>query len=125
VGTDTSLALRAAAALIATQGLAAAAAGVFLAVRGLGGDAGDIGRAELGAVLAFAGGVLLVVLAKAQLGRRRWARGPTIVLELLCLPVGWGLLQGHRPDAGVPLMVVAVAVLVLLAVGGAFAPETE
>ncbi|HMA46237.1 MAG TPA: hypothetical protein VKP11_03385 [Frankiaceae bacterium] len=115
--------LRAATALVALQGLALLGVGVFLAVRGFGPDTADRGRAELGAVLAVAGGALFLLLSRGLLARRRWARSPTVVLELLSLPVGYGLVQGDQPGYGVPLLGVALAALVLLAVSGALRPD--
>jgi hypothetical protein len=52
----------------------------------------------LGAVLAAM--VLAVAVLLAQLGRwlarrRRWARGPAIVLQLMALPVAWFMATGE------------------------------
>lgn len=113
---------RAVAALVAMQGFALVGIGFFLAVRGFGPDTANRGSAELGALLAVAGGVLFVLLAGGLLARRRWARSPTVVLELLSLPVGYGLLQSDQPGYGVPVVLLAVAALVLLTLSGALRP---
>jgi hypothetical protein len=49
------------------------------------------------------------------LGLRPSARSPVVLIQLLALPVGYSLgLQAGRPVAGVPILLLAVAVLVAL-----------
>ena len=71
------------------------------------------------AVLALAAAVGLGLVARGLLAGRRWARAPALVTNLILLPVAVGLLQAHVWYAGVPLLLWALAVLVLL-----FAPAT-
>jgi hypothetical protein len=71
-----------------------------------------------GAVLAAM--VLAVALLLAQLGRwlvrrRRWARGPAIVLQLMALPVAWFMATGE----GTGLTKVGGVVVAAFAVTGA------
>ncbi|SBW19720.1 putative membrane protein [Candidatus Protofrankia californiensis] len=116
-------ALRAAVVLLAAEGLLLVALGMFLVVRGFGADTDDRGRAELGGLLAVVAGVVLWLLAGALLAHRRWARSPLVVVQMLCLPVGVGLLQAHRYGEGIPLVVVPVGVLVLIGLAGGYRPR--
>jgi hypothetical protein len=52
--------------------------------------------------------------------RRRWARGPGIVVSMLQMPIGLTLLQNGQPYLGGPLFVLGLAGAVLL-----FAPSTR
>jgi hypothetical protein len=47
--------------------------------------------------------VLLGVLAFALARRRAWARGPSVVLELMLLPIGWYMVSGGLAWLGVPV----------------------
>ena len=58
-----------------------------------------------------------------MLARKRWARSPVLVLQILFLPVGWGLVQSGRPDFGVPVIMVPLATLVVLGMARALTPE--
>ncbi len=108
--------------LVVTEGLVMIGLGVLQFVRGFGGDIDDPWRAELGAAIALAFGTVACLLARALVLRRPWARSPIVLVQLLCLPVAVGLLQGGMYGYGVPLLVVPVAVLVLLGVSGAYRP---
>jgi hypothetical protein len=52
--------------------------------------------------------------------RRRWARGPAIVIELLQIPIGYTMLTGGLPAVGAPVLVLGLAGAALL-----FAPTTR
>lgn len=75
---------------------------------------------RLWAALAIAGFALLgaaicYLCGRGLLGLRPSARSPIVLLELLALPVGFSLgIQAGRPLAGIPVLVSALAVLVLL-----------
>lgn len=112
----------AATAGLTLQGLFIVALGALLVVRGFGADTDDEGRAELGGVLAIVGGLVVLALARAVLARRHWVRSPVVLIELLSIPVAVGLLQGGRYDVGVPLMVIAIAVPVLIGLAGVYVP---
>ncbi|OLR90398.1 hypothetical protein [Actinokineospora bangkokensis] len=103
-------------ALIALQGLAALVFTVVLLVEGLGGGGALGTRTVLGEVAYFAvftGGV--VACASGLFLGRTWARGPSIVLEVLVAGAAWYAIgPSGRPEIGVPVAVVAVAALVLL-----------
>ncbi len=69
------------------------------------------------AIAAFAllGALICYLCGRGLLGLRPSARSPIVLLELLALPVGFSLgVQAGRPLAGVPVLVSAVAVLLLL-----------
>jgi hypothetical protein len=112
--------LRAAAALVAVEGLTMIGLGALLLVRGFGADVDDVWRAELGAALALASGGGVVLLARALLTGRRRVQSPVVVTQLLCLPVAVGLVQGGLYGYGVPLLAVPIAVLILLGVSGVY-----
>ena len=112
--------LRACAVLVALQALGLAAVAVFYLVELVVATADDATRAVVSAVLALAAAVGLGLVARGLLQRRGWARSPALVTNLLVLPVAVGLLQGGRWYVGLPLLLWAVAVLVLL-----FAPGTS
>jgi hypothetical protein len=109
-------------ALVVTEGLVMIGLGGLQFVRGFGGDIDDRWRAELGAAMAFVFGAAACLLARALVFRRQWARSPTVLMQLLCLPVAVGLVQGGMYGYGVPLLVVPAAILILLGVSGAFRP---
>jgi hypothetical protein len=71
------------------------------------------------AALALVAALGLALVARGLLGAARWSRAPALVTNLILLPVGYGLVQGHVWYAGIPLLLLALAVLALL-----FAPST-
>ena len=107
------------ASLVALEAVGLLAAAVFYLVELVVADAGDPVRALVTAALALAAGAGLALVARGLLHRRRWARAPALVTNLILLPVGYGLVQGGRWYVGLPLLLLGVAVLVLL-----FAPAT-
>jgi hypothetical protein len=111
---------RAAAALLAAEALVLLGLGGLLVARGFGADIENQGRAELGGIMALVAGLFVALLARGLLTQRHASRSPTVVVQLLCLPVAWGLLQGGMYGYGVPLVVVPVSILVLLGLAGAY-----
>ena len=111
--------LRACAALVGLQAVGLVAVAVFYLVELVVADTDDAVRALVTVGLALAAGVGLGLVARGLLHRRRWARSPALVTNLLVLPVAIGLLQGGRWYVGAPLLVWALAVLGLL-----FSPAT-
>ncbi|ORW07494.1 hypothetical protein AWC14_24760 [Mycobacterium kyorinense] len=100
---------------MALQGAAALVVAAVLLLRGLGGaDQRVVNGFGTAVWFALIGGGVLAAGCALLVGRR-WGRGPAVFAELLLLPVAWYLAVGsHRPLAGIPLGVVALAVLVLL-----------
>ena len=69
--------------------------------------------AEAGYFLLLSVAVLLVGVG--LLAGRRWARGPAIVVQLLLLGVAWyTAVPSGRPEFGVPVALVCLAVFGLL-----------
>ena len=106
--------LLAAAALVALEAVGLLAAAVFFVVELGVADADDRVRASVAAVLTALGAVGLGLVARGLFRRRRWARAPALVTNLLVLPVAFDLTRGGRWYVGVPLLLLAVVVLVLL-----------
>jgi hypothetical protein len=53
--------------------------------------------------------VILGGLARALHRRRRWARGPAIVLQMLLIPIGYTMAVSGLPALGIPVMVIGLA----------------
>jgi len=73
-------------------------------------------------VTAFAAAIaaLLGALAWALLRRRGWARGPSVVLELMLLPIGYYMIRAGHPWFGVPVLLIG-----LVGAGLLVAPTTR
>lgn len=107
--------VRGAGLLVAAQGVAALVVAAVLVIRGIAGADQRVVNG-LGTALWFVlvGGVVLAAGRALVLGKR-WGRGLGVFTQLLLVPVAWYLAVGsHRPALGIPLGVVAAAVLVLL-----------
>jgi hypothetical protein len=112
--------VRIAALLVAVEGAALVVLAVVEALSTVLGDPGSVGLALATAAMAAAGGVLLLWLAAAMSRLRKAARSPVVVLQLISLPIGWTLaVDNGRPELGLPVLALAVAVLVLLGTSGA------
>jgi len=96
------------AAIAFVQGLVAATLGVLVAVDGLRGRATNAPATEFMAVFGVAAGVGLILVARALLRRRRWGRAPTLVAQLIFLPVAVALFQAQQYVVAVALGLVAV-----------------
>jgi len=108
--------LTAAAALAALEGLVLVAAGGYLSVQGLAGNAGDVSSAATGGLTMIVLALLPLLAARGLFKLRRWSRGPAIITQIMALPVAWQLLQTDSIaiPGGIALAVVAVTSLVLL-----------
>ncbi|WP_018682295.1 hypothetical protein [Actinokineospora enzanensis] len=102
-------------ALVGLQGLAALTFMVLLLVRGLFGQS-ELGTNVFGEAAYFA--VLTAGVLACSIGLvlgKHWARGPSIALQLLLLGVAWYAIgPSGRPEYGIPVGVLCLAVLVLL-----------
>jgi chromate transport protein ChrA len=106
----------AAAVLAGVQGLALVAIAVLLIVDTVVGTPHSLFGGLGGAVLALIAAAVLLVLGRQLAGLRRWARSPIVVLQVLWLPVSFSLaFQAGRPGYGGPILVSAIAILLLLA----------
>ncbi|GHA34020.1 hypothetical protein GCM10010372_37640 [Streptomyces tauricus] len=105
-----------AAALVGLEGVALVAGGVYLLVMGLTGHPDDRSQAVTGGVTLIALALLPLLAARGLLLRRSWSRGPTIITQIMALPVAYNLLQADSLaiPGGIALAVVAVATLVLI-----------
>jgi hypothetical protein len=108
------------AALVAAQGVGLAGLAVFFVVELVVSTPLSVPRAVMAALLTLVAGLGLLAVARGLHRRRRWARAPALVTQLLALPVGAGLVQGGRWYVGVPLIGWALGVLILL-----FAPAVS
>lgn len=118
-----SVPARLASVLLTAEALVLLALGVLQVLRGFGSDIDDVGRAETGGVLALIGAAGIAVLAGGVLRRGAAFRSPTLVVQVLCLPVAWGLLQAGDYGYGVPLLVVPLLIVGSLLVAGGFGPS--
>jgi hypothetical protein len=100
--------------LVALQGLGVVGLAVFLVLESLTATTSDLGRALVAALIALLAGAGLLLVGRALLHGGRWARSPALVVNLIAVPVSIGLLQGGRWYVGAPLLLWAVAVVVLL-----------
>ena len=87
---------------------------VFLVYEDLTADANDLVSALFVTAFAAGGAVVLWALAGALGRRRAGARAPSIVLQLMLLPVGYYMIQGGLGWLGVPLIALGVLVCGLL-----------
>ena len=93
------------------EGLALVVLGVGYGVAGVVGDAFDRTATLIEAGIAVLAGVLVLLVARGLADVRGWARSPAVVVQLLALPVGYGLVQGQVWYAAVPVLGLALAVL--------------
>jgi glycerol-3-phosphate acyltransferase PlsY len=98
--------------LLGLQGVVALAAAVFWLVEAFVSDAASVLNVVMAVLLFALVGVGLLLVARDLVRRRRWARAPAVTWEVICLPVAYGLFQSGRWYVGLPLAVVALAVLV-------------
>lgn len=106
-------AVRRAGVVVALEGAAALVVAVVLVILGFSGGNARMAFGTAGWFVLVGGGVLAA--GWALLTGRRWGRGLAVFAQLLLLPVAWTMAVGsHRPEFGIPVGVVALAVLVSL-----------
>ncbi|MFH9421601.1 hypothetical protein [Streptomyces sp. NPDC017529] len=105
-----------AAVLTALEGVALAALGISMLVVGLTGSPDSPRQAETGGLTVLALAVLPLIAARGLWLRRRWSRGPSLITQIVALPVAWTLVNGGGAliAGGIGLAVVALVVLALL-----------
>jgi hypothetical protein len=106
--------VRQAALLTGLEGVVLLGLAVNLVAQTVAGSVAQAGSALVLAALAAGVGLLLGALARGLVRLRAWARSPVVVLQVVSVPVGVTLLQAGRPVFGVPVLVLAAAVLSLL-----------
>jgi hypothetical protein len=105
------VALRLAAAAQAAEAVGLAVAGVFAAVATADGKSYQLASGIALTVIAFATAAGLAALA-VGLGRARpWTRTPVAMTHVFVIIAGVTLLDGHRPEWGVPALLLAVGCL--------------
>ncbi|HEY9389569.1 MAG TPA: hypothetical protein VIR27_07325 [Mycobacteriales bacterium] len=113
--------VRLAALVAAAEGLALVGLATFFVVELVTASPSDTDIALATVGFQLLGGVLLFAVAWGLYRVRRWSRSPSVVLQVLFLPVGYTLtFQAGQPWWGVPVLVLAVAELYLL-----FTPEAR
>ncbi|GAB2927735.1 hypothetical protein GCM10027280_14030 [Micromonospora polyrhachis] len=106
--------LRWAVLLLRGEAVALGLLAVFLIYKDLTATANDLASALFVTGFAVGGAIVLWALATALGRRRAGARAPTIVLQLMFLPVGYYMIQGGLGWLGVPLMALGALVCGLL-----------
>ncbi|GAA0455315.1 hypothetical protein [Streptomyces olivaceiscleroticus] len=108
--------LTAAAVLTGLEGLALAALGGYMLVDGLTGAPDSPQQAEMGGITLIVLALLPLIAARGLWLRRRWSRGPSMITQIVALPVAWTLINGGGGllAGGIVLGVVALVVLALL-----------
>ena len=101
--------------LLLAEGVALVVLGVVYAVVSATGTVENRLGAELAAAFVVLLGGMVVLLARATGAGRTWPRSPAVVVNIIALPVGLGLLQGHLYLAGVVVLLPALAALYLYA----------
>ena len=106
--------LYALAALVFIEGVACAAAGIYLVVEIFIAPTASLASAIALAVCAFIVAVGLVFFARATLRARPWIRGAVVCVAILQLLVAYSILITKAPTLGWILAVPAVAMIVLV-----------
>jgi hypothetical protein len=99
-----------AAVVAALEGVVLAAFALYMIVEGFVGHPESVARAEIGGVAVLCIALMPLLAARGLLRQRSWSRGPVLVVQLLALPVAWGMTQngGAMIAAGAVLAVVAL-----------------
>lgn len=100
--------------LVLAECIALVVAAGWEAVASVTGVPDDPATAWVAVALGMLAAAGLLLVARGLARRRRWARSPALVTQLLLLPVGVSLLQSGRLALGGALLTVALAGVVLL-----------
>ena len=104
-------ALRLAAAAQAAEAVGLAVAAVFAAVATAEGKSYQPASGIALAVIAFGTAAGLAAFAVALDRARPWCRTPVVMTQVFVIIAGFTLLDGHRPEWGVPALLLAVGCL--------------
>ena len=104
-------ALRLAAAAQAAEAVGLAVAAVFAAVATADGKSYQPASGIALTVIAFGTAVGLAAFAVALDRARPWCRTPVVMTQVFVIIAGFTLLDGHRPEWGVPALLLAVGCL--------------
>jgi hypothetical protein len=114
--------LRVAAVMVAAEGALLVALALAYAGYTLAHSPGSLGVALFSAALALGTGVVLLALARGLARRRAAALSPTLLIQVLALPVGVDQVRAGLSYVGVPVLLLAASVLALLATPAARGP---
>lgn len=105
---------RTAAVLMAAQGLVLVGLGVVLGLDLARGDVGDATQAwtEIALLVVFAAGAF--ALAAGLLSGRGWARTPSLVWNLMLLPVAFSMLGAGQIPLGSAVLLLALVTIVFV-----------
>ncbi|RLL70649.1 hypothetical protein D7M15_20615 [Streptomyces sp. Z26] len=113
----------AAAVLTALEGTVIAAFGLGSLVMLFTGDPDGMTQALTMALTVLALAALPLLAARGLWLRRRWSRGPSMITQLLALPVGWQMAQNGGAWAAGGALIGAIALAVLVCVVNPTATE--
>jgi hypothetical protein len=102
-------ALRVAAAALVLEAAGLCVAGVFAAISTAEGKSSQLASGAVLTVIAFGTAALLAVIAGAVAHAEPWSRVPAAMTQLFVVITAITLLDGHRPEWGVPALVLAGA----------------
>ncbi|MEJ3743967.1 hypothetical protein WEI85_11815 [Actinomycetes bacterium KLBMP 9797] len=102
--------LRWAVRLLTGEAVALGLVAVFLVYEDLTGTATTLGGALVVTGFAAVGALLVFALARALAARRKGARGPAVVVQLMLLPIGFFMIQGGLAWLGVPVLALALTI---------------
>jgi MFS family permease len=106
---------RIAGALTLIEGLVLVGFVVFYVVEMVSGATDDLSRAAVSAVLILIFAIALLALARAWFRADEWPKTPTVLWNVLLLPVAWSLREGDRTALALAVGVVAAASIVAAA----------
>ena len=103
--------LRVAAGTLALEAVGLAVAAVFAVVNTIDGHAYQLAGGIAATLIALATASGLVAISVHLATARPWTRVPTALTQLFVIIAGITLLQGHRPEWGVPALALAATCL--------------
>jgi hypothetical protein len=106
--------VRVAADIVAVEGAALVALSLSYVGLLLAAHPHNRGLALFGAALGLLFGFAMLVAARGLRQMRRPAYSPIVLVQLIAVPVGIGLIQGHRAVIAVAVLAPSVVVLALL-----------
>jgi len=107
-------ALRVAAAAQAIEAAGLGVAAVFAAVSTADGRSYQLASGVALTLIAIATAALFAVFAVGLAQAKPWTRTPVVMTQLFVIIAGFTLLDGHRPEWGVPALLLAACCLAAL-----------